>query len=134
MLPKAGPRASGPRSIAIRARLSTATIPFRRIGAAASPLAGSLVPQRGAAPQRSLVRVADRRGSGIDIADRTIAALPYIVPLVDGLRYSKFLVLQFPIFRSESMMQSGAGVSPPCGPTQCALGRSRLVPTHPLHP
>ena len=30
--------------------------------------------------------------------DRVVAALPYVLPLFDGLRYGKFLFLQFPIF------------------------------------
>lgn len=40
-------------------------------------------------------------GGGADgVADRVIAGLPYLLPLFDGLRYGKFLFLQFPIFAS----------------------------------
>ena len=31
-------------------------------------------------------------------ADRAIAALSYLLPLLDGLKYSKFLLMQFPLF------------------------------------
>ena len=31
-------------------------------------------------------------------AERAIAALSYLLPLLDGLKYSKFLLMQFPIF------------------------------------
>ncbi|KAK9832642.1 hypothetical protein WJX81_006487 [Elliptochloris bilobata] len=33
-----------------------------------------------------------------EVTDRLLSALPYLVPLFDGLRYGKFLFLQFPIF------------------------------------
>ena len=32
------------------------------------------------------------------ISDRVVAALPYLLPLFDGLRYGKFLFIQYPIF------------------------------------
>jgi len=32
------------------------------------------------------------------IADRVVAGLPYLLPLFDGLRYGKFLFMQFPVF------------------------------------
>jgi hypothetical protein len=39
------------------------------------------------------------RGDGpSSVKDRVVAALPYLLPLFDGLRYGKFLFLQFPIF------------------------------------
>lgn len=58
-------------------------------------------------PNRSAAHSATRgwqgiqRASGKDqpgehIADRTIASLAYLLPLFDGLRYSKFLLLQVP--------------------------------------
>ncbi|KAK9819548.1 hypothetical protein WJX74_009907 [Apatococcus lobatus] len=46
------------------------------------------------------VTQARRGGSsdGIDYADRAIASLPYLVPLFDGLKYGKFVFMQYPIF------------------------------------
>jgi hypothetical protein len=39
------------------------------------------------------------RGDGpSDVKDRVVAALPYLLPLFDGLRYGKFLFVQFPVF------------------------------------
>jgi hypothetical protein len=49
---------------------------------------------------RSLV-VNARRGGGYNddtptAAERVVAALPYLLPLLDGLRYGKFFFLEFP--------------------------------------
>lgn len=33
-----------------------------------------------------------------DIADRVVASVPYLIPLIDGLRYGKFFFAQFPAF------------------------------------
>ena len=39
----------------------------------------------------------DGRGGGtVPIPDRIVALLPYLVPLLDGLRYSRFFFSQFP--------------------------------------
>lgn len=38
------------------------------------------------------------RNSQPDIPDRVIGALPYLLPLFDGLRYGKFVFMQFPAF------------------------------------
>jgi hypothetical protein len=37
-------------------------------------------------------------GGGADIANRVLGAVPYLLPLFDGLRYGKFLFAQAPIF------------------------------------
>lgn len=40
-----------------------------------------------------------RNGNGPpSVPDRVVSALPYLLPLFDGLRYGKFLFLQFPTF------------------------------------
>eukprot|EP00891_Asterochloris_glomerata_P006176 jgi/Astpho2/6176/Aster-03590 len=39
----------------------------------------------------------NNNSGGVDIADRVVAALPFCIPLFDGLRYGKFFMLQFPI-------------------------------------
>lgn len=47
---------------------------------------------------RQSVSVHAFRNSGRpDIPDRVIGALPYLLPLFDGLRYGKFLFIQFPV-------------------------------------
>ena len=38
------------------------------------------------------------RGGDPTVPDRVLAGLPYLLPLFDGLRYGKFLFIQFPIF------------------------------------
>lgn len=38
------------------------------------------------------------RNSSPEIPDRVVAALPYLIPLLDGLRYGKFFLVQFPQF------------------------------------
>ena len=49
-----------------------------------------------------VTRAASGAGSGGEDdaggADRAIAALSYLLPLLDGLKYSKFLLMQFPLF------------------------------------
>lgn len=40
--------------------------------------------------QSVTVRASFNKGPKIDVADRVIAALPYLLPLLDGLKYSKF--------------------------------------------
>jgi len=49
--------------------------------------------------RRTSLVCASWRGDGpSDVKDRVVAALPYLLPLFDGLRYGKFLFLQFPAF------------------------------------
>jgi len=38
------------------------------------------------------------KGNGAPLADRVVASVCYVLPLLDGLRYSKFLLQQFPQF------------------------------------
>lgn len=40
--------------------------------------------------------VPQARGANEDVSDRVIAALPYLVPLLDGLRYGRFFFMQNP--------------------------------------
>jgi hypothetical protein len=68
--------------------------------AAASP---SVAPRgRSVAPVTTTARFStnsygDRGGGGnVPIQDRVVALLPYLVPLLDGLRYSRFFFQQFP--------------------------------------
>lgn len=37
-----------------------------------------------------------RNGGSADVADRVLASLPYLLPLLDGLRFGKFAFMQFP--------------------------------------
>ena len=49
--------------------------------------------------RRTSLVCASWRGDGpSSVKDRVVAALPYLLPLFDGLRYGKFLFLQFPVF------------------------------------
>ena len=51
-----------------------------------------------AAARGAAVRGLAGRDTGPDsIADRGIAALPYILPLLDGLRYGRFFFKEFPM-------------------------------------
>ncbi|KXZ50442.1 hypothetical protein GPECTOR_16g616 [Gonium pectorale] len=38
----------------------------------------------------------DNNGKGDDMGDRIIAALPFLLPLLDGLPYAKFIMMQYP--------------------------------------
>lgn len=76
----------------------TTLIGFKRsMGhAIASPL---LKTTTGGSRRNSAVCAGWRNGGGsADIPDRVFAALPYLLPLFDGLRYGKFLFVQYPIF------------------------------------
>ncbi|KAL4545383.1 hypothetical protein Ndes2526B_g00058 [Nannochloris sp. 'desiccata'] len=49
--------------------------------------------------RRNSLVCASWRGDGpSSVKDRVVAALPYLLPLFDGLRYGKFLFIQFPAF------------------------------------
>merc|ERR1711904_442669 len=45
--------------------------------------------------------IVSRQGSRVvDGSFRLLSAIPYLIPLTDGLRYAKFFFLQFPVFAS----------------------------------
>ncbi|KAL4419302.1 hypothetical protein ABPG77_001634 [Micractinium sp. CCAP 211/92] len=60
------------------------------------PLLAARQRQTPAAGRRQVAVHAAGRSSGPDIPDRVVAALPFMIPLFDGLRYGKFFLVQFP--------------------------------------
>jgi len=49
--------------------------------------------------RRDQVKVQGYNNSGSPgVPERVVGALPYLLPLFDGLRYGKFLFIQFPVF------------------------------------
>jgi uncharacterized membrane protein len=42
----------------------------------------------------------EAKGNDVDIADRAVGALVFLVPLFDGIRYGKFFFAQFPASRA----------------------------------
>ena len=46
------------------------------------------------------VRVRGYNNGSPGVPDRVVGALPYLLPLFDGLRYGKFLFVQFPVLAS----------------------------------
>jgi hypothetical protein len=62
----------------------------------AALLRGPFLPPRQA--RGSVCRIeARRRETGIEPAQRIVAGLAYLLPLLDGIRYGRFLFLQFPV-------------------------------------
>eukprot|EP00892_Ulva_mutabilis_P010723 jgi/Ulvmu1/8022/UM004_0259.1 len=43
-------------------------------------------------------RVVAAQASGMPVKDRVLSSLPYLIPMCDGLKYGKFLMVQYPIF------------------------------------
>eukprot|EP00271_Cylindrocystis_brebissonii_P011973 TRINITY_DN30008_c0_g1_i1.p1 TRINITY_DN30008_c0_g1~~TRINITY_DN30008_c0_g1_i1.p1 ORF type:complete len:265 (+),score=40.18 TRINITY_DN30008_c0_g1_i1:81-875(+) len=65
-------------------------------GIPSSSLLPSLLPST--LKQSSALRVRARGGDGsVDFPQRAIAALAYFLPLLDGMRYGKFLFIQYPV-------------------------------------
>ncbi|CAG9465969.1 unnamed protein product [Pedinophyceae sp. YPF-701] len=84
-------RARGPSKTAIGSRTA-----YR--GALSSGASSSAVfRSAGTAPSRRNVRVAARNGD-VDIADRVISSLVYLLPLMDGIRYGRYFFMEFPSF------------------------------------
>ena len=54
---------------------------------------GSLAPRAG---YGGVYGRGPERGGIVPVPDRVVALLPYLVPLLDGLRYSRFFFAQFP--------------------------------------
>ena len=52
----------------------------------------------GVTGRRDRVKVQGYNSGSPGVPERVVGALPYLLPLFDGLRYGKFLFLQFPIF------------------------------------
>ncbi|GAB4819498.1 hypothetical protein N2152v2_006544 [Parachlorella kessleri] len=66
----------------------------RPANALSSPFAGRQA--RAARCCRNRGQVAVAAASKPDISDRVVGALPYLIPLFDGLRYGRFFLVQFP--------------------------------------
>ncbi|KAL4856315.1 hypothetical protein ACK3TF_003128 [Chlorella vulgaris] len=70
-------------------------------GLRGTPLMPRLAAKSSAGRRQVAVHASWNRGGGDgspDIADRVVASLPYLVPLLDGLRYGKFFLVQYPAF------------------------------------
>lgn len=96
-VPHAGPatpaasfRAAPPSFSTLRPRRTPSLLPTR-------PLS-SPIPRRASSHVTASWRNGGGGGGAPAIPDRVVAALPYILPLFDGLRYGKFLFVQFPAF------------------------------------
>ena len=50
--------------------------------------------------RRNAVTTYAFKRNGLDISDRIISAVVYVLPLCDGLRFSRYFFLQFPSFTS----------------------------------
>jgi len=57
-----------------------------------------MVESASAGVQRGTLVQAKGYNSSPGVPERVVGALPYLLPLFDGLRYGKFLFLQFPVF------------------------------------
>eukprot|EP01025_Chloroclados_australasicus_P017451 TRINITY_DN18910_c0_g1_i2.p2 TRINITY_DN18910_c0_g1~~TRINITY_DN18910_c0_g1_i2.p2 ORF type:complete len:230 (-),score=9.40 TRINITY_DN18910_c0_g1_i2:355-1014(-) len=44
------------------------------------------------------IQTQNQYGSTPRVPERVIAALPYLLPLLDGIRYGRFLFMQYPVF------------------------------------
>jgi len=63
----------------------------------ATPAVPAMKPRRACVTTHARYGSYDGRGGGtVPIPDRIVALLPYLVPLLDGLRYSRFFFSQFP--------------------------------------
>lgn len=83
-----------------RSRLA---VQSRSLGKTRSSLGSSFVgtPLVGGMSSPSLSisrRSTEIRASRVDVGDRVLASLPYLLPLFDGLRYGRYFLTQFPIF------------------------------------
>jgi uncharacterized membrane protein len=92
-----GPAATAPAALLSRSSRSVAPAPLRSRPRGTSSRPGS---RRGSlAPRAGYGGVYGRgpeRGGIVPVPDRVVALLPYLVPLLDGLRYSRFFFAQFP--------------------------------------
>lgn len=84
---------------------SCSTDGHQHIGTQANSLCGNLAhsrisssPLKMARGRSVLVQGYKNNGSSPGVPERVVGALPYLLPLFDGLRYGKFLFLQFPLF------------------------------------
>ncbi|PRW39238.1 TIC 20- chloroplastic [Chlorella sorokiniana] len=93
--------AARPRCLAGRAAAAAHLAPAGLRGGSLSGTALAARPAAVAAPagRRQLAVAASwNRNSSPEIPDRVVAAIPYLIPLLDGLRYGKFFLVQFPQF------------------------------------
>ncbi|KAL6783935.1 CPLD5 [Auxenochlorella protothecoides x Auxenochlorella symbiontica] len=60
-----------------------------------SPMVHHAARNQSAVPRGGLVLRA-QRGGNPQVADRVVSSLPYLIPLFDGLRYGKFIFVQYP--------------------------------------
>ena len=79
-------------------RATFATAPLRATAFAAAPRARAdrAKPLTVVAGYGGVYGRGPERGGIIPVPDRVVAFLPYLVPLLDGLRYSRFFFAQFP--------------------------------------
>lgn len=87
--------ASGTRSITQRSPAAAGSLlSSRHCISPAAPLGLPSLGSVGSMRQRGSMAV---RAESVEFKDRAVAALPYLVPLFDGLRYGKFALAQNPI-------------------------------------
>ncbi|GIL61734.1 hypothetical protein Vafri_16132 [Volvox africanus] len=68
------------------------------LGRRAAPGPGNRMPAEDASSRSVIVArsLFDNDKNGNDFGDRIIAALPFLLPLLDGLPYAKFIMVQYP--------------------------------------